>query len=131
MDMAALIVILTPILLPVVEPLGVDPVQFGIILLLNLGIGLCTPPVGSTLFVGCADRRNLARRGLSGADAVLPRNARRSSARHLHSGALAMASRSRRFLALAAAAAGNTAHCWLRNGHSIRTGVAGCCRTST
>jgi tripartite ATP-independent transporter DctM subunit len=54
MDMAALIVILTPILLPVVEPLGVDPVQFGIILLLNLGIGLCTPPVGSTLFVGCA-----------------------------------------------------------------------------
>ena len=54
MDMAALIVILTPILLPVVEGLGVDPVQFGIILLLNLGIGLCTPPVGSTLFVGCA-----------------------------------------------------------------------------
>jgi tripartite ATP-independent transporter DctM subunit len=54
MDMAALIVILTPILLPVVEPLGVDPVQFGIVLLLNLGIGLCTPPVGSTLFVGCA-----------------------------------------------------------------------------
>ena len=54
MDMAALIVILTPILLPVVEGLGVHPVQFGIILLLNLGIGLCTPPVGSTLFVGCA-----------------------------------------------------------------------------
>ncbi|MFQ5526214.1 MAG: TRAP transporter large permease [Thermoanaerobaculia bacterium] len=54
MDMAALIVILTPILLPVAEGLGLDPVQFGIILLLNLGIGLCTPPVGSTLFVGCA-----------------------------------------------------------------------------
>ncbi|MCH7665628.1 MAG: TRAP transporter large permease [Acidobacteria bacterium] len=54
MDMAALIVILTPILLPVAEGLGLDPVQFGIILLLNLGIGLITPPVGSTLFVGCA-----------------------------------------------------------------------------
>ncbi len=54
MDMAALIVILTPILLPVAEGLGLDPVHFGIVLLLNLGIGLCTPPVGTTLFVGCA-----------------------------------------------------------------------------
>jgi tripartite ATP-independent transporter DctM subunit len=53
MDMAPLIVIATPILLPVVTALGMDPVQFGIVLLLNLGIGLCTPPVGSTLFVGC------------------------------------------------------------------------------
>ena len=53
MDMAPLIVITTPILLPVVTALGMDPVQFGIVLLLNLGIGLCTPPVGSTLFVGC------------------------------------------------------------------------------
>ncbi len=54
MDMAPLIVITTPILLPVAESLGVDPVHFGIVLLLNLAIGLCTPPVGSTLFVGCA-----------------------------------------------------------------------------
>ncbi len=54
MDMAPLIVITTPILLPVMIQLGVDPVHFGIILLLNLAIGLCTPPVGSTLFVGCA-----------------------------------------------------------------------------
>ncbi|MCP3958235.1 MAG: TRAP transporter large permease [bacterium] len=54
MDMAPLIVITTPILLPVMGQLGVDPVHFGIILLLNLAIGLCTPPVGSTLFVGCA-----------------------------------------------------------------------------
>ena len=54
MDMAPLIVITTPILLPVMAQLGVDPVHFGIILLLNLAIGLCTPPVGSTLFVGCA-----------------------------------------------------------------------------
>ncbi len=54
MDMAPLIVIVTPILLPVMEGLGVDPVHFGVMLLLNLGIGLCTPPVGTTLFVGCA-----------------------------------------------------------------------------
>ena len=54
MDMAPLIVITAPILLPVVGQLGIDPVHFGVILLLNLAIGLCTPPVGSTLFVGCA-----------------------------------------------------------------------------
>jgi tripartite ATP-independent transporter DctM subunit len=54
MDMAPLILICTPILLPVVAGFGVDPVHFGIILLLNLGIGLLTPPVGATLFVGCA-----------------------------------------------------------------------------
>jgi tripartite ATP-independent transporter DctM subunit len=54
MDMAPLILICTPILLPVVANFGVDPVHFGIILLLNLGIGLLTPPVGATLFVGCA-----------------------------------------------------------------------------
>ncbi len=54
MDMAPLIVITTPILLPVAGDLGIDPVHFGVILLLNLAIGLCTPPVGSTLFVGCA-----------------------------------------------------------------------------
>ncbi len=54
MDMAPLILICTPILLPVVMKLGVDPVHFGMIMLLNLGIGLLTPPVGSMLFVGCA-----------------------------------------------------------------------------
>ena len=54
MDMAPLILITTPILLPVMVAIGVSPVHFGIILMLNLGIGLCTPPVGSTLFVGCA-----------------------------------------------------------------------------
>jgi tripartite ATP-independent transporter DctM subunit len=54
MDMAPLILICTPILLPVVMRLGVDPVHFGMIMLLNLGIGLLTPPVGSVLFVGCA-----------------------------------------------------------------------------
>jgi len=54
MDMAPLLLICTPILLPVVERFGVNPVHFGMIMLLNLGIGLLTPPVGSTLFVGCA-----------------------------------------------------------------------------
>ncbi|MFP4331318.1 MAG: TRAP transporter large permease [Spirochaetaceae bacterium] len=55
MDMAPLILITTPILFPVVVgALGMHPVQFGIMLMLNLGIGLATPPVGSALFVGCA-----------------------------------------------------------------------------
>ncbi|OUD08397.1 C4-dicarboxylate ABC transporter permease [Marivivens niveibacter] len=54
MDMAALILICTPIFLPVAVGIGVDPLQFGMILLVNLGLGLCTPPVGSCLFVGCA-----------------------------------------------------------------------------
>ncbi|RMD88848.1 MAG: TRAP transporter large permease [Alphaproteobacteria bacterium] len=54
MDMAALILICTPIFLPVMQSIGVDPIQFGMILLVNLGLGLCTPPVGSCLFVGCA-----------------------------------------------------------------------------
>lgn len=55
MDMAPLILITTPILYPVVvTTLGMSPIQFGVMLILNLGIGLTTPPVGSALFVGCA-----------------------------------------------------------------------------
>ncbi|TAJ87713.1 MAG: TRAP transporter large permease [Reyranella sp.] len=54
MDLAPMLLICTPILLPVVKALGVDPVHFGMIMILNLGIGLITPPVGPTLFVGCA-----------------------------------------------------------------------------
>lgn len=54
MDMAPLILICTPILLPVVKAIGVSDIHFGIIMLMNLGIGLLTPPVGTTLFVGCA-----------------------------------------------------------------------------
>jgi len=54
MDMAALLLILTPILLPVVKAVGVDPVHFGMIMIVNLGVGLLTPPVGSVLFVGSA-----------------------------------------------------------------------------
>ncbi|MDH5245574.1 MAG: TRAP transporter large permease [Betaproteobacteria bacterium] len=54
MDMAPLILICTPILLPVVTKFGVDPVHFGMIMMVNLGMGLITPPVGSVLFVGSA-----------------------------------------------------------------------------
>ena len=54
MDMGALILICTPIFLPVVREIGMDPVQFGMILMMNLGLGLTTPPVGACLFVGCA-----------------------------------------------------------------------------
>ncbi|SUX87588.1 2,3-diketo-L-gulonate TRAP transporter large permease [Citrobacter koseri] len=54
MDMAPLILILTPVLLPVTTALGIDPVHFGMIMLVNLGIGLITPPVGSVLFVASA-----------------------------------------------------------------------------
>ncbi|UOA29438.1 TRAP transporter large permease [Pseudosulfitobacter sp. DSM 107133] len=53
MDMAALILICTPIFLPVVVGIDMDPVQFGVIMMMNLGLGLCTPPVGACLFVGC------------------------------------------------------------------------------
>ncbi|MGB7755824.1 MAG: TRAP transporter large permease [Salinisphaera sp.] len=54
MDMAALILICTPIFLPVVTDIGMDPIQFGVVMMMNLGLGLCTPPVGACLFVGCA-----------------------------------------------------------------------------
>ena len=54
MDMSSLILITTPILLPIARKIGLDPVHFGVIMILNLGIGLLTPPVGSTLFLGSA-----------------------------------------------------------------------------
>ena len=54
MDMAPLILILTPVLLPVAKAIGIDPVHFGMIMMVNLGIGLITPPVGAVLFVGSA-----------------------------------------------------------------------------
>jgi tripartite ATP-independent transporter DctM subunit len=54
LDMAPAILICTPILLPVMVNFGVDPVHFGMIMMMNLGIGLCHPPVGAILFVGCA-----------------------------------------------------------------------------
>ncbi|MGQ0652641.1 MAG: TRAP transporter large permease [Betaproteobacteria bacterium] len=54
MDLAPMLLICTPIFMPVILKLGIDPVHFGMVMILNLGIGLITPPVGPTLFVGCA-----------------------------------------------------------------------------
>ena len=54
MDMAPIILIATPILLPIATSIGIDPIQFGIMVVLNCGIGLLTPPVGSVLFIGSA-----------------------------------------------------------------------------
>ncbi len=53
MDMTPAVLIFTPIFLPVVEKLGIHPLHFGIIMIMNLCIGLCTPPVGTCLFLGC------------------------------------------------------------------------------
>lgn len=54
MDMAPMILILTPVLLPVCTAMGMDPVHFGLVLIFNAGMGLLTPPVGTVLFIGCA-----------------------------------------------------------------------------
>jgi tripartite ATP-independent transporter DctM subunit len=54
MDLAPMLLICTPIFLPVIKTFGIDPVHFGIVMILNLGIGLLTPPVGPTMVVGCA-----------------------------------------------------------------------------
>ncbi len=54
MDMTPAVLIFTPIFLPIVTSIGIDPIHFGIIMVLNLSVGLCTPPVGSVLFIGCS-----------------------------------------------------------------------------
>jgi tripartite ATP-independent transporter DctM subunit len=54
MDMTPAVLIFTPIFLPIVTSMGIDPIHFGIIMVLNLSVGLCTPPVGSVLFIGCS-----------------------------------------------------------------------------
>ncbi|MBQ4805806.1 TRAP transporter large permease [Aquimarina sp. MMG015] len=54
MDMTPAVLIFTPIFLPIVTDLGMNPIHFGVVMILNLCIGLCTPPVGSVLFVGCS-----------------------------------------------------------------------------
>lgn len=54
MDMTPAVLIFTPIFLPIVSEMGMDPVHFGIMLVVNLSVGLCTPPVGSVLFIGCS-----------------------------------------------------------------------------
>lgn len=53
-DQASIILMVTPIILPIIKSLGMDPVQLGVIMVLNTGIGILTPPVGSTLFIGSA-----------------------------------------------------------------------------
>jgi tripartite ATP-independent transporter DctM subunit len=53
MDMTPAVLIFTPIFLPVIKSLGMDPLHFGIIMIMNLCVGLCTPPVGTCLFLGC------------------------------------------------------------------------------
>ena len=75
MDMAPLILICTPILYPVVvTSLGLSPVHFGIIMMINLAIGLCTPPVGSALFVGCAVGKISVEKVTKAPSAILPLN---------------------------------------------------------
>ena len=54
MDITPAVLIFTPILMPVMESIGISTLHFGIMMILNLSIGLCTPPVGSVLFVGCS-----------------------------------------------------------------------------
>jgi TRAP-type C4-dicarboxylate transport system permease large subunit len=53
MDMTPAVLIFTPIFLPIVTKIGINPLHFGIIIIMNLCIGLCTPPVGTCLFLGC------------------------------------------------------------------------------
>ncbi len=64
MDMTPAVLIFTPILLPVVQKFGMDPVHFGMMMIFNLCIGLCTPPVGSVLFIGCSVARTTLRQVL-------------------------------------------------------------------
>jgi len=61
MDMTPAVLIFTPILLPVVQKFGMDPIHFGLMMIFNLCIGLCTPPVGSVLFIGCSVARTTLR----------------------------------------------------------------------
>ena len=75
MDMAPMIIICTPIFLPVIKAFGIDPVHFGVILILNAGIGLNTPPVGSVLFVACAVGK-ISHRRSDEDDLAVPRSER-------------------------------------------------------
>jgi len=64
MDMTPAVLIFTPILLPVAQKFGIDPVHFGLMMIFNLCIGLCTPPVGSVLFIGCSVAKTTIRQVL-------------------------------------------------------------------
>ena len=91
MDMSPLIIITTPIFLPVVTAFGIDPVHFGVIMILNLGIGLNTPPLGPVQFVAAAVGKITIWEAMQLDLAVLRRRPRRAPARHLRPGAVALA----------------------------------------
>ena len=91
MDLAPMLLICTPIFLPIVMKFGVDPVHFGIIMILNLGIGLLTPPVGPTLVVGCAIGKVSMEAVSQEHPRLLHPDADRAPPRHLRSGAVALA----------------------------------------
>ena len=91
MDLAPMLLICTPIFLPVIKMLGIDPVHFGMIMILNLGIGLITPPVGPTLVRRLRDRQGDDGTGDEGAVAVLRRDVLRAAAGHVHPGDLVVA----------------------------------------
>ena len=87
MDLAPLVLIMAPILLPVVTKFGMSPIQFGVMMMLNLGIGLCTPPVGTALFTGCAIGNMKIEKSFKGHAAVVYSHAHHITACDLHSGA--------------------------------------------
>ena len=91
MDLAPMLLICTPIFLPVIKTFGIDPVHFGIIMILNLGIGLLTPPVGPTMVVGCAIGTCQHGGRLAQHPDLLRADGHRAAARHLHPGADAVA----------------------------------------
>ena len=91
MDLAPMLLICTPIFMPVIAKFGIDPVHFGMIMILNLGIGLITPPVGPTLVRRLRDRQGHDGTGVEGTVAVLRRDVLRAAARDLHPGDLAVA----------------------------------------
>ena len=92
LDLAPKIIIVTPIFLPVARAYGVEPLHFGVIMVLAGGIGLIMPPIGSVLFVGSAIGKHLDRRSDEIDLAVLLRGHRRAAAGDVHPGALAHAS---------------------------------------
>ncbi len=77
-EMACLILMLTPVILPIWMSLGLSPIHLGVVMVLNLGIGLLTPPVGSTLFIGSAISGDQDREAVQAHDSVLPGNGNRS-----------------------------------------------------
>ena len=91
MDVAPMLLICTPIFMPVILKLGIDPVHFGMIMILNLGIGLITPPVGSDAVRRLCDRQGDDGAGVEGALAVLRRDVPGAAAGDLHPGDLALA----------------------------------------